>query len=98
MKEKKIATELVAVSIGPKAAQDSIRTALAMGVDKGIHIETNLRTDQELQPLAVAKLLKEVAKVRMRIALYCFVSDLFVCECESTERGCEACRSWKAIY
>ncbi len=63
MKEKKIATELVAVSIGPKAAQDSIRTALAMGIDKGIHIETNLRTDQELQPLAVAKLLKEIAKV-----------------------------------
>lgn len=62
LKEKKIATELVAVSIGPKAAQDSIRTALAMGIDKGIHIETNLRTDQELQPLAVAKLLKEIAK------------------------------------
>jgi electron transfer flavoprotein beta subunit len=62
LKEKKIATELVAVSIGPKASQDSIRTALAMGIDKGIHIETNLRTDQELQPLAVAKILKEVAK------------------------------------
>lgn len=63
MKEKKIATELIAVSIGPKAAQDSIRTALAMGIDKGIHIETSLRTDQELQPLAVAKLLKEIVKV-----------------------------------
>eukprot|EP00349_Pseudokeronopsis_sp_Brazil_P005340 CAMPEP_0202972214 /NCGR_PEP_ID=MMETSP1396-20130829/34437_1 /ASSEMBLY_ACC=CAM_ASM_000872 /TAXON_ID= /ORGANISM="Pseudokeronopsis sp., Strain Brazil" /LENGTH=251 /DNA_ID=CAMNT_0049702387 /DNA_START=54 /DNA_END=806 /DNA_ORIENTATION=- len=62
LKEKKIATELVAVSIGPKACADSIRTALAMGIDNGIHVETNLRTDQELQPLAVAKLLKEVAK------------------------------------
>lgn len=73
MKEKKVATELVAVSIGPKAAQDSIRTALAMGVDKGIHIETNLRTDQELQPLAVAKLLKEIAKVSCanRVVLSC---------------------------
>lgn len=72
LKEKKIATELVAVSIGPKAAQDSIRTALAMGVDKGIHIETNLRTDQELQPLAVAKLLKEVAKVRLSLSFVVF--------------------------
>jgi len=61
LKEKKVATELIAVSIGPKTAQDSIRTALAMGIDRGIHIETSLRTDQELQPLAVAKILKELA-------------------------------------
>jgi electron transfer flavoprotein beta subunit len=60
LKEKKIATEVVAVSIGPKQSQETIRTALAMGADRGIHIETDMRTDQELQPLAVAKLLKEI--------------------------------------
>lgn len=60
LKEKKVAKEIVAVSIGPKQSQETIRTALAMGADRGIHIETSLRTDQELQPLAVAKLLKEI--------------------------------------
>lgn len=62
MKEAKLATEVVAVTIGPAKAQETLRTALAMGADRGIHIATDMRTDQELQPLAVAKLLAEVAK------------------------------------
>lgn len=62
LKEKKIASEIIAVSIGPKQAQETIRTALAMGADRGIHIETDMRTDQELQPLAVAKLLKAIVE------------------------------------
>jgi len=57
LKEKKFATEIVAVSVGTKQAQETLRTALAMGVDRGIHVETALRADQELQPLAVAKML-----------------------------------------
>jgi electron transfer flavoprotein beta subunit len=54
LKEKGRATEIVAVSAGVAACQETIRTALAMGADRGILIET----DAELQPLAVAKLLK----------------------------------------
>jgi len=54
LKEKGIATEIVAVSLGPVAAQETIRTALAIGADRGIHVVTDI----ELQPLAVAKLLK----------------------------------------
>ena len=50
------AQEIVAVSLGVAACQDTIRTALAMGADRGILVET----DAELQPLAVAKLLKAV--------------------------------------
>ena len=42
LKEKKIATEVVAVSIGPKQSQETIRTALAMGADRGIHITTDM--------------------------------------------------------
>lgn len=57
-----MATEIVALSIGPKACQETLRTALAMGADKGIHIETDMRIDQELQPLAVAKTLSAFAK------------------------------------
>jgi electron transfer flavoprotein beta subunit len=56
LKEKGVATEIVAVSLGPQASQETIRTALAMGADRGIHV----LTDAELQPLAVAKLLKAV--------------------------------------
>jgi electron transfer flavoprotein beta subunit len=57
LKEAGIATEIVAVSIGPAQVQETIRTALAMGADRGIQIEA----DADLQPLAVAKLLKAIA-------------------------------------
>ena len=56
LKEKGIATEIIAVSMGPAAAQETIRTALAMGADRGILVQT----DAELQPLAVAKLFKAI--------------------------------------
>ncbi len=54
LKEKGVATEIVAVSMGIAQCSETIRTALAMGADRGILVET----DAELQPLAVAKLLK----------------------------------------
>jgi electron transfer flavoprotein beta subunit len=56
LKEAGTATELIAVSMGPQASQETIRTALAMGADRGIHV----LSDAELQPLAVAKLLKAI--------------------------------------
>ncbi|CAM9125967.1 unnamed protein product [Discosporangium mesarthrocarpum] len=64
LKEKKVATEVVAVSVGPKAVTETIRTALALGADRGIHIATaeSVRIDQDLEPLAVAKLLKKVVE------------------------------------
>ena len=62
MKEKKIASEVIAISIGPKQSTETLRTALAMGADRGIHIETDMRTDQELQPLAIAKIMAHIAK------------------------------------
>ena len=56
LKEKGVATEIVAVSAGPSAAQEQIRTALAMGADRGILVEH----DGTLEPLAVAKILKAI--------------------------------------
>jgi electron transfer flavoprotein beta subunit len=56
LKEAGKATEIVAVSCGGPQCQETIRTALAMGADRGIHVQT----DAELQPLAVAKLLQAV--------------------------------------
>ena len=56
LKEKGVATEVVAVSIGPAQAQETLRTSLAMGADRAILIQT----DQDLEPLAVAKVLKAI--------------------------------------
>ena len=57
LKEKGVATEIVAVSCGLAACQETLRTALAIGADRAILVESNA----ELQPLAVAKLLKAIA-------------------------------------
>ena len=56
LKEAGSASEVVAVSIGPAQCQETIRTALAMGADRGIHVQT----DAMAEPLAVAKLLKTI--------------------------------------
>ena len=56
LKEAGVATEVIAVSVGPKGCQEQIRTALALGADRGIHVET----DTAPEPLVVAKLLKGV--------------------------------------
>jgi electron transfer flavoprotein beta subunit len=56
LKEKGVATEIVAVSCGVAASQETLRTALALGADRAILVQT----DEELQPLAVAKLLRAI--------------------------------------
>ena len=58
LKEKGVATEIIAVSCGITACQETLRTALALGADRAILVQT----DVELQPLAVAKLLKAIAQ------------------------------------
>ena len=56
LKEKGVATEIVAVSVGPQKAQETLRTALAMGADRAILVQT----DDTVEPLAVAKILKAI--------------------------------------
>src|SRR5947208_4727597 len=58
LKEKGVATEIIAVSGGVTACQETLRTALALGADRAILVQT----DVELQPLAVAKLLNAIAQ------------------------------------
>lgn len=58
LKEQGVADEVIVVSIGEKACQEQIRTSLALGADRGIHVET----ESGLQPLAVAKLLKGIVE------------------------------------
>ena len=57
LKEKGVVTEIVAVSVGPAKAQETLRTALAMGADRAILVQT----DDEVEPLAVAKIVKAIA-------------------------------------
>src|SRR6201991_4808127 len=59
LKEKGKAKEVIAVSIGPHQASETIRTALAMGADRGILV----KTDQTVEPLAVAKILKALVEI-----------------------------------
>ncbi len=56
LKEKGVAKEIVVVSVGPTSTQESLRTALALGADRAIHVEEN----GDVQPLAIAKLLKAI--------------------------------------
>lgn len=58
MKEAGIVTEIIAISIGPAQAQETLRTALAMGADRAMLVETD---QEEVEPLAIAKILKALA-------------------------------------
>jgi electron transfer flavoprotein beta subunit len=58
IQEAGTATEVIAVSVGPKQCQETLRTAMAMGADRGILVES----EEEMQPLAVAKLLKSLVE------------------------------------
>ncbi|GAO52996.1 electron transfer flavoprotein, beta subunit [Novosphingobium sp. MD-1] len=57
LKEKGVVSEIVAVSVGPAKAQETLRTALAMGADRAILVQS----DDEVEPLAVAKIVKAIA-------------------------------------
>ena len=59
LKEKGVATEVVAVTVGPKAAQEQLRTALALGADRAIHVETDERVESLGAAKALAKLVEE---------------------------------------
>ncbi|MBA3527232.1 MAG: electron transfer flavoprotein subunit beta/FixA family protein [Sphingomonas sp.] len=61
LKERGVATEIVAVSIGPQKAQETLRTSLAMGADRAILVQTPDDIGSEVEPLAVAKILAKIA-------------------------------------
>src|SRR3546814_700325 len=58
LKEKGVVTEIVAVSVGEQKCQETLRTALAMGADRAIHVQT----DDRVEPLGVAKLLAKIVE------------------------------------
>jgi len=62
MKEKKIASEIVAVSCGPTQCAETLRTAMAMGCDRSIHVEVDAPTYEGMSPIHVAKILAKIAQ------------------------------------
>jgi len=62
LKEKKLIKEVVAVSCGPQQVQETIRTALAMGADRGIHVEVTGKDYEKMGPLQVSKIMAALAK------------------------------------
>ncbi|XP_045453142.1 electron transfer flavoprotein subunit beta [Melitaea cinxia] len=62
MKEKKLASEVIAVSCGPAQSQETLRTALAMGADRAIHVEVAGPEYETMQPLHVAKILAKLSQ------------------------------------
>jgi len=62
LKEKKIAKELIALSVGPKQCAETLRTALAMGCDRGVHVECDQATLDGLTPLQMSKMVAGVTK------------------------------------
>jgi electron transfer flavoprotein beta subunit len=62
LKEKGVASEIVAVSIGPAKAQETLRTALAMGADRAILVQTSDDVGSEVEPLGVAKILAKIVE------------------------------------
>ena len=89
LKEAGTATEIAAVSMGPQACQETIRTALAMGADRGIHV----LTDAELQPLAVAKLLKAIVE-RDKFDLVILGKQAIDDDCNQTGQMLAALLGW----
>ena len=89
LKEAGTASEVVAVSIGPKAAADSLRTALAMGADRAVHV----LEDAEVQPLAVAKLLAAVA-ARESPGLVLLGKQSIDSDCNQTGQGLAGLLGW----
>jgi electron transfer flavoprotein beta subunit len=62
MKEQKVVSEIIAVSCGPPECQETLRTALAMGADKAIHVEIKGEDYEGLQPLAVSKIFSKLVE------------------------------------
>jgi electron transfer flavoprotein beta subunit len=89
LKEAGAATEIVAITIGPQKAQETLRTALAMGADRAIHIQTDITLD----PLVIAKLLKTVA-VKEEAGLIIMGKQAIDNDCNQTGQMLAALLGW----
>ena len=89
LKEKGIATEVIAVSCGVAQCQETLRTAMAIGADRGVLVETT----EELQPLAVAKLLKALVE-KEQVQLVILGKQAIDNDCNQTGQMLAALLGW----
>ncbi|XP_052869426.1 electron transfer flavoprotein subunit beta [Anopheles cruzii] len=98
LKEKKIASEVVAVSVGPTQAQEVLRTALAMGADRGIHIEVTGKEYDLLQPIHVSKILAKLAQDE-KVDLVILGKQAIDDDCNQTAQMTAAMLDWpQAVF
>ncbi|EDO33621.1 predicted protein [Nematostella vectensis] len=98
LKEKKIASEIVAVSCGPAKSEETLRTALAMGADRGVHVVLGDKEYEGLQPLAVAKLLAKVVE-QEQPGLVILGKQAIDDDCNQTSQMLSAILNWpQAMY
>jgi electron transfer flavoprotein beta subunit len=93
LKEKKIAKEVIAVSCGPAASQETIRTALAMGADRGIHVEVDAKEYEKLQPYHISKVLAKIAQEE-KIDLVILGKQAIDDDCNQTAQMTAAFLDW----
>ncbi|XP_056652932.1 electron transfer flavoprotein subunit beta [Monodelphis domestica] len=93
LKEKKLAKEVIAVSCGPLQCQETIRTALAMGADRGIHVEVSEAEAQRLGPLQVSRLLSALAQ-KEKVGLVLLGKQAIDDDCNQTGQMTAAMLDW----
>merc|ERR1711934_462282 len=99
MKEKKLVKEIIVVSCGPAQAAETIRTALAMGADRGIHIDVPADQMTTFQPIHVSKILGKLAidddsnqTAQMTASILNWPQGLFASKVTKTDAGLEVLR------
>ncbi|XP_044526968.1 electron transfer flavoprotein subunit beta [Gracilinanus agilis] len=93
LKEKKLVKEVIAVSCGPLQCQETIRTALAMGADRGIHVEVPEAEAQRLGPLQVSRLLSALAQ-KEKVGLVLLGKQAIDDDCNQTGQMTAAMLDW----
>ncbi|KAL8615884.1 hypothetical protein ACOMHN_058951 [Nucella lapillus] len=93
LKEKKLASEIIAVSCGPAQCQETLRTAMAMGADRSIHVEMDAATYEVIQPLHVSKILAKIAQEN-KIDLILLGKQAIDGDCNQTGQMTAALLDW----
>ncbi|XP_075462434.1 electron transfer flavoprotein subunit beta isoform X2 [Ascaphus truei] len=93
LKEKKIVSEIIAVSCGPQQCQETIRTALAMGADRGIHVDVPAKDAADFGPFQVSKIMAALAK-RENVNLVLLGKQAIDDDCNQTGQMTAALLDW----
>lgn len=97
LKEKKVASDILAVSCGPASCQETLRTALAMGADRAIHVEVPQDKYNTLQPIHVSKILAKLAQEE-KIDLVIVGKQAIDDDANQTAQMTAALLDWPQVY